>query len=114
MTKKYAFMNVLMLSALVFALLYQSLHIYEHVLSDHKVDFTENTHHTQPHFSADHAHHEKCFVCDFTFSFITYTDQTTFEWIYPIFDHHVSIVDTLLFTHFYENSYIPRGPPSIS
>lgn len=63
--------------SVLFAILFQSLHSYEHILEDHstvaRIDSSQKDVHANDH------HHGKCFVCEFTFSHFVETGFTTFQ-----------------------------------
>jgi len=61
----------------LFAILFQSLHSYEHILKEESTfkqfDPTKKDVHANDH------NHEKCFVCEFTFSSFIGTEFTSFQ-----------------------------------
>lgn len=63
--------------AVLFAILFQSLHSYEHILHDDfavtHIDASQKDLHANDH------HHGKCFVCEFTFSHFIETEFTSFQ-----------------------------------
>ena len=61
----------------LFAILFQSLHSYEHILED-KATFTHLDSSKKDVHANDH-NHEKCFVCEFTFSSFVGTEFTSFQ-----------------------------------
>jgi hypothetical protein len=110
MQKNYVKYNVLMALAILFAICYQSLHI-----------FTDEAHHfhdevTQEHTSKTHLspdNHEDCPVCDFEFAAFLSTEIFTFDFINPQHKFHFSnayesIVKEKEFLYFSH-----RGPPVV-
>jgi len=80
MKKKFIIINVLLSMAVLFAILFQSIHSYEHHSEqltekhchhDHSKNKTELTH--------GHSIAEKCFTCDFNFSSFTTTEFFVFQ-----------------------------------
>ncbi|HSD14400.1 MAG TPA: hypothetical protein VLB74_07105 [Flavobacterium sp.] len=69
MNKKLQHFSLSLLIALLFAILFQSAHSYEHLAKqfteehcDHKYD------HSKTEFSHSHHEFDDCFTCDFSFS----------------------------------------------
>lgn len=99
----------------LFSILFQSIHSYEHFLNQETTSFVnsnENDGTTKVQI-LDH-NHEKCFVCEFTLSgfiateFSTFKPQFTFEAFAQINFSTTQTPDVFsgsLFSH--------RGPPSI-
>lgn len=80
MKKKFIIINVLLSMAVLFSILFQSVHSYEH----HFEKLTEkHCHHDHSKNKAEltHGHSiaEKCFTCDFSFSSFTKTDFYVFQ-----------------------------------
>jgi hypothetical protein len=102
--------NVLMALALLFAICYQSLHIFTDLAHHFHDEVTqENTFKT--HFSQNN--HEDCPVCDFEFAAFFTEEVFTFDFINPSHTfHYSSIYESLVkekeFLYF---SY--RGPPLV-
>ena len=111
MKKKFAIVNMYLMMAVLFTILFQSLHTYRHLVADYLEEPQECTH---SHEGLSHSHDaDDCSVCDFTF------------WYYikpPIFNYrfdiplkpvpyilqevaHVSSFSGSLFSH--------RGPPTV-
>lgn len=63
--------------AVLFAILFQSLHSYEHILEENetytKLDSSKKDVHANDH------NHGKCFVCEFTFSNFIGAEFTSFQ-----------------------------------
>ncbi len=113
MKKKLVIFNYSLLTAVLFAILFQSVHSFEHIVKqlttkhcDHKYnrDVTEFTH---SHNDFDH-----CFVCEYSFSNYTPTAFYSFEF-YNV------VSDTVRSFGFGENCIVfsvstvsLRGPPS--
>ncbi|RZK00279.1 MAG: hypothetical protein EOO46_21180 [Flavobacterium sp.] len=111
MKKKYAIVNLVLMIAVLFAILFQSVHSYEHIL-EQKTSYSQNdTLKTDVHVN-DH-HHGKCFVCEFTFSSFIESNTVT------IASKLVTQVEayTIFYTEtpsvFSGNSTSQRGPPQI-
>ena len=80
MKKKNIIINVLLSLAVLFPILFQSLHSYDH----HSKQLTEKyCHHdvskNKTEVTHGHSISEKCFTCDFNFSSFTSTDFYVFS-----------------------------------
>jgi hypothetical protein len=77
MKQKLAILNISLMLTVLLAILFQSLHSFEHfVLEDENVatfDPSKKDVHTDNHS------HKKCFVCEFTFSSFVSSEFTSFE-----------------------------------
>ena len=110
MQKKYVKFNVLMAMALLFAICYQSLHIFTdeaHHLNDEVTQ--ENT--SKTHLSADN--HNDCPVCDYEFAAFLAEAFFTYDFINPNHTFHYSSVyeSFVKENEFLYFSY--RGPPVV-
>jgi len=112
MKKKQVIINLFLMMAVLFAMLFQSFHSYEHLAKQlsqkqcqHKYDLskTEFTHH---HNNFDH-----CFVCEFTFvnfisperiSYYSYPNHGKIPYFYAVQDAIISFSGSL---------FALRGPP---
>ncbi len=100
----------------LFAMLFQSVHIYEHISREEStsgVSFQNDNDFTEK-FQKNNHEHDHCFACDFTFSLYTSVDFQTFEFFIstpevPYFSNYTSNDKSFcgsLFSH--------RGPPFTS
>lgn len=110
MQKKYVKFNVLMALALLFAIGYQSLHIFTdeaHHLNDEVTQ--ENT--SKTHLSADN--HNNCPVCDYEFAAFLAEAVFTYDFINPNHTfHYTSVYESFV----KENEFLYfsyRGPPIV-
>jgi hypothetical protein len=110
MKKNHVKYNVLMALAILFAICYQSLHIFSDE-AHHFHDEVTQEHTSKTHVSADN--HTDCPVCDFQFAAFLSTDIFTFDFINPQHKFHFSntyesIVKEKEFLYFSH-----RGPPVV-
>lgn len=110
MQKNYVKYNVLMALAILFAICYQSLHIFTDE-AHHFHDEVTQEHTSKTHLSSDN--HEDCPVCDFEFAAFLSTEIFTFDFINPQHKFHFSnayesIVKEKEFLYFSH-----RGPPIV-
>lgn len=72
MKKKWIIISIILSVAVLFSILFQSIHSYEH--HSHQIQEKEHHHHLskdKAELSDDHSTFEKCFTCDFSFSLFT-------------------------------------------
>lgn len=98
----------------LFAILFQSLHSYEHLLEDHaETEMHQTADHSQQLLHQKNHDHDKCFACDFIFSsfvsssLTTYSFEVAFEAISYSFTYNATP------SFFSGSSFSLRGPPSI-
>lgn len=97
LSKKF---SVFIAVLLWFAMSFQTVHVYSHSI--------ENAEHEALH---NNQHHDKCFVCDFTFSPYFLPDAVIFQpsiWDFNKADYLFSTNDYRQLVEFY---YPLRGPP---
>ena len=110
MQKKYVKFNVLMALALLFAICYQSLHIFTDAVHHLNDDINqENT--LKTHFSQNN--HEDCPVCDFEFAAFLAESVFTFDFKNLTHTFHYSFIyeSFVKENEFLYFSY--RGPPLV-
>lgn len=110
MLRKYVKINVLLALAILFAICYQSLHIFTDE-AHHFHDEVSQEKSAKTHFSQDN--HEDCPVCDFEFAAFLSSEIFTFDFIKPQHKFHFSntyesIVKEKEFLYFSH-----RGPPVV-
>jgi hypothetical protein len=96
--------------SVLFAILFQSLHSYEHFLGDEIAFAQHDSNHKDLHQN-DH-NHEKCFVCEFTFSSFLASTKPSFVFIseFTKVPYHFPTSESVAF--FSGSSFSLRGPPS--
>lgn len=113
MKKKQSIINFSLMIAVLFSILFQSFHSYEHLakqLSQELCHHKYNLHKTE--FTHQHHNFDSCFVCDFTLS--SFVSAETF--LYTLQFAHTEIPH--FFTanetpkRFSGSSYLLRGPPN--
>ncbi|WP_396165899.1 hypothetical protein [Flavobacterium sp.] len=110
MQKKYVKFNVLMALALLFAIGYQSLHIFTDE-AHHFCDEVTQENTSKTHLSADN--HNYCPVCDYEFAAFLAEAIFTYDFINPNHTFHYSSVyeSFVKENEFLYFSY--RGPPVV-
>ncbi|WP_026977426.1 hypothetical protein [Flavobacterium tegetincola] len=112
MKKKFAIINLSLMCSVLFAILFQSLHSYEHFLTD---DLAVHQHDHQKHDLHENNHnHQKCFVCEFTFNNFVGAEITS----YAFKSSFESIVYNSFYAEnpsFFSGSHSSlRGPPQVA
>lgn len=113
--KKRQFITSVSLALMVlFSILFQSIHSYEHIV---KQLSEKQCHHdyNDPSGEITHQHHdyETCFVCHFTFGSYVVPDQAAFQ--FHILNKEIPYFFTLSERVFSisESLYLLRGPPAV-
>src|SRR5688572_6227515 len=113
MNKKLQRFSLSLLIALLFAILFQSVHSYEHLakqFTEEHCDHKYNSSKTE--FSHSHHEFDDCFTCEFSFSNYIPVQLFSFDFIKTIETESLpfSIAESpIVFT----GNFIPlRGPPS--
>ncbi|TEB43167.1 hypothetical protein D0809_17205 [Flavobacterium circumlabens] len=103
MKKKYIIINVLLSLTILFSILFQALHSYEH--HSELVERHCNHHYSKDKTEVSHSHSisEKCMVCDFNFS-----SFTTANFYVISFHKNSLILNTPLF-YFQKHSSFFKG-----
>ena len=113
MKKKFVILNSFLMFAVLFAMLFQSVHSYEHIakqLSEknclHK--YTSSKEITHQHHDFDH-----CFVCHFTVSSFVGSEISRFEFKKITIPSGYSFFKSKEITQFFKGSlFALRAPPS--
>jgi hypothetical protein len=112
MKRKQLIVNLSLMMAVLFAMLFQSFHSYEHLgklLSQKQCHHKYNLHKTE----ITHAHHnfDHCFVCEFTFGSFLAPEKVS----YKVYAVHKAIpyffVAPKAVISFSGSQYLLRGPP---
>ncbi|NDP27196.1 MAG: hypothetical protein GZ087_07195 [Flavobacterium sp.] len=112
MKKKFVLLNYFLMVAVLFSMLFQSVHSYEHLakqLSEKKCHHESSSKHqiTHQHHKFDH-----CFVCDFTLSNFISSDISYFEFKKIIIPTGSSSFKSREITQFFKGSlFALRAPP---
>ncbi len=96
--------------SVLFAILFQSLHSYEHFLGD-EIAIVQQDSHSHDLHQSDH-NHEKCFVCEFTFSSFLNIENSTFTFNFEFVKVPYQFPTPESAPYFSGSSLSLRGPPS--
>jgi hypothetical protein len=113
MKKKLLIINVFLLIAVSFSILFQSVHSYEHLvkqLSEKQCHHKYNHHKTE----VSHSHHDydNCFVCKYSFSNYISTEFFSFSFRNVVKHNSYSFAKTKNPVVFSGKQLALRGPPS--
>jgi hypothetical protein len=109
MKKKLAILNLYLMSAVLFTILFQSLHTYQYLVAD-DVQETEVCHHSHDGFSHQHSE-EDCSICDFHFWFYIQPEVLTYRFDLPIKPVPYLIKEQAIISTFSGSLFSHRGPP---
>lgn len=113
MKKKFAIINLSLMLTVLFSILFQSVHSYEHILH-HETTFVHSDDDKSTRVQALDHYHEKCFVCEFTLSNFIPTEFTSFTALPASKTYsEVNFPASQTATTFSGSLLAYRGPPSI-
>ncbi|RTY93894.1 hypothetical protein [Flavobacterium sp. GT3R68] len=112
MKKKLIIVNLSLMTAVLFAILFQSMHSYEHLAKQ----FTEKQcHHqynsTKTEFTHHHTEFDHCFVCEFTLSSFIAPDTFCFKPTFAPSEIPYFLATPEIVIPFSGSRYTLRGPP---
>ena len=113
MKNKFIIINALMSVVILFAILFQSVHSYEHLLKELTEKKCLHKHDSEKEITHNHKF-EKCFVCEFAFSSYISTNSSSFSFSNEVIIHKKpSFYYTNPNSFFTGISYSLRGPPQV-
>lgn len=110
MKKKFVILNLTLIVSVLFAILFQSLHAYEHFLDEEIAIHQLNSKQLDVHQN-DH-NHEQCFVCEFTFSSFLASEKSSFTFFSEFVKVPYQLQIPVKPAVFSGISFSLRGPPS--
>jgi hypothetical protein len=112
MNKKLQHFSLSLLIALLFAILFQSAHSYEHLAKQFTEEYCDHKYNTsKTEFSHSHHEFDDCFTCEFSFSNYIPVQFFSFDFIKIVETENrpFSIAEKPIV---FSGSFIPlRGPP---
>ena len=114
MKKKFVIINSFLMLAVLFSMLFQYVHSYEHLAK--QLSEKECSHKYISSQEITHQHHDfdNCFVCNFTVSTFISSDISNFEFKKIIFPSGYSLFNSREITQFFKGSlFALRAPPII-
>ena len=113
MKKKFVLINFSLMIAVLFSMLFQSLHSYEHLLEKNSQEKCHQKHIgsgkqlTHQHYNLEH-----CFACEFTFSNFIPSELFTFEFKNVTLLSYYSFFNSKEIVNFFKGSlFALRAPP---
>lgn len=112
MKNKFVLINSLMSVVILFAILFQSMHSFEHLTKQLTEKKCLHKHVSDKQITHQHKILKQCFVCEFAFSSFIDTNTKTFLLTsIEVFFKQVSFYNNNSITCFNGISYPLRGPP---
>jgi hypothetical protein len=114
MKKKLVILNYSLVMVVLFGVLFQSLHSFEHLVEQLTAEHCDHKYHKgKTEFTHSHHDFDDCFVCEYSFSNYIPTDFFSFEFKIPVNDT-ISLFGYGEKIVFFSGSVIKsRGPPSV-
>jgi hypothetical protein len=114
MKKKFVILNSLMSIVILFAILFQSLHSFEHLTKELTEKKCFHKHVSDKQITHEHQDFDKCFVCEFAFSSYISSDLQSFRF-HNYCNFYKNDSYFLKESHFFFTgiSYSLRGPPIV-
>ncbi|RXR18947.1 hypothetical protein EQG63_05745 [Flavobacterium amnicola] len=116
MNKKINIFSFSLLGALLFAITFQSVHSFEHLVKQLSTEHCAHQYdHSHTVISHAHTDFDHCFSCEYSFNNFTFTDFISFEIPISIEYNTISLFgygEKLIF--FSGSALNSRGPPSIT
>ena len=112
MKKKFAILNYFLLLAVLFSMLFQSFHSYEHLAKQLSQEICSHKYNSSKEITHQHHNFDHCFVCDFTLSSFISADISHFELNKINIPSGYSIFKSREITQFFKGSlFALRAPP---
>ncbi len=114
MKKKFVILNAFMSVVILFAILFQSLHSYEHLAKELTLKKCVHKHVSEKQITHQHNTFDKCFVCEFAFSTYIPSSVQSLTFINDC-DSYQNDSNFLIESNDYFSgiSYSLRGPPRV-
>ena len=97
---------------ILFAILFQSLHSYEHLVKKITEQKCEHKHVSDKQITHQHQDFDKCFVCEFAFSSFISSEIKSFSFLNDSYFYKSDSCFIKELNHYFSGiSYALRGPP---
>lgn len=114
MRKRFTFLNAVMSVVLLFAIGFQSVHSFEHLVKEISEKKCLHNKHYKAEITHQHESLDQCFVCEFAFSSYVISSLENFEFENnPYFFKDNSFSNSTSNYYFKGISYPLRGPPTV-
>lgn len=113
MKKKLVILNYSLVMVVLFGVLFQSLHSFEHLVEQLTTEHCEHKYHKdKTEFTHAHDNFDHCFVCEYSFSNYIPTEFFSFEFKNPVYNTISLFGYSEKFVFFSGSTSKSRGPPS--
>jgi hypothetical protein len=114
MKNKFVFINLALSVAVLFSILFQSVHGYEHWTKQVSEKKCQHEHHSDTELTHPHEAFEKCFVCAFAFSSGITPDSFSYEFQKTALDLATPFNISRAFPSFFKGALFSlRAPPTV-
>jgi hypothetical protein len=113
MKKIFIIVNSFLTFAVLFSMLFQYVHSYEHLANQLSEKECSHKYNSKQEITHQHHNFDDCFVCDFAFSNFTSSEIFRFEFKQITFPSGYTFFKTKEITQFFKGSlFALRAPPS--
>jgi hypothetical protein len=113
MKKKFVLLNSFLMLAVLFSMLFQYVHSYEHLAKQLSEKECAHKYNSSQEITHQHHNFDNCFVCSFTLSTFISSDISHFEFKKIIIPSGYSLFNSREITQFFKGSlFALRAPPS--
>lgn len=113
MKKKIVIVNSFLMFAVLFTMLFQSIHSYEHLVSQLSEKKCHHKYISSKEITHQHHNFDHCFICNFTLSSFVSSDVSYFEFQKNTFPSIHFIFKSREITQYFAGSlFALRAPPS--
>jgi hypothetical protein len=113
MKKKFVLLNSFLMLAVLFSMLFQYVHSYEHLAKQLSEKECAHKYNSRQEITHQHHNFDNCFVCSFTLSTFISSDISHFEFKKIIIPSGYSLFNSREITQFFKGSlFALRAPPS--
>jgi hypothetical protein len=113
MKKKFAILNYFLMVAVLFSMLFQSFHSYEHLAKQLSQEICSHKYNSSKEITHQHHNFDRCFVCDFTLSCFVSAEIHHFEFKNTNLPSGYTFFESRAITQFFKGSlFALRAPPN--
>jgi PP-loop superfamily ATP-utilizing enzyme len=114
MKKKLSIVNLVLMIAVLFSILGQSIHSYEHIVKQFSEKKCEHKYTSAAEITHQHHTYDSCYLCSFAVSSFVYSDIKSFELYELVVNTNNSVAISKEITQFFKGSlFALRAPPLV-
>ncbi|MGO4904805.1 hypothetical protein [Flavobacterium sp. W20_MBD1_R3] len=114
MKKKFSIVNVVLMIAVLFSILGQTIHSYEHIVKQFSEKKCEHKLTSAAEITHQHQNYDSCYLCNFTVSSFVSSDVKYFELYEIVANSSNSSANSKEITQFFKGSlFALRAPPIV-